>query len=149
MRVRRRRRLTMSVLASAAAAAALAASSAPSARAADLLRDDFDGAALDQSKWGIGTWLLGRTQLAFTPQVTGGMARLRLDTYNPTNTSLLRGTEILSDLASARGSGLEFEARVRTNPVTTGGTVTSFFTYIADLTPTPPLADEIDFEFLS
>ena len=35
----------------------------------------------------------------FTPQVTGGMARLRLDTHNPNNTSLLRGTEILSDVA--------------------------------------------------
>jgi len=30
------------------------------ARGADLLRDDFDGASLDQSKWGIGTWLLQR-----------------------------------------------------------------------------------------
>src|SRR5687767_12238205 len=142
----RSRRLTMSVLASAAATVALSVSPA---RGADLLRDDFNGAALDQAKWGIGTWLLGRTQLGFTPQVTGGMARLRLDTYNPTNTSLLRGTEILSDNAFTRGSGIEFEARVRTNAVAPGGTVTSFFTYIADLTPNPPLADEIDFEFLS
>jgi beta-glucanase (GH16 family) len=143
----RRRRVTMSLLAS-SAAAAVALSPAP-ARAADLLRDDFNGTALDQGKWGIGTWLLGRTQLAFTPQVTGGMARLRLDTYNSGNTSLLRGTEILSDLSFTRGSGIEYEARVRTNPVAPGGTVTSFFTYIADLTPSPPLADEIDFEFLS
>ena len=142
-------RLTTRLLATAAAAAAaLALMPAGPARGADLLRDDFDGASLDQSKWGIGTWLLGRTQLAFTPQVTGGMARLRLDTYNPGNTSLLRGTEILSDLSFTRGSGIEFEARVRTNAVAPGGTVTSFFTYTA-LPGSPPLADEIDFEFLS
>ena len=151
--MRDRDRHTMFVLARAVAAAAagvviVAAAPAP-ARGADLLRDDFNGAALDQSKWGIGTWLLGRTQLAFTPQVTGGMARLRLDTYNPTNTSLLRGTEILSDLSFTRGSGIEYEARVRTNAVAPGGTVTSFFTYTADTSLSPPLADEIDFEFLS
>jgi beta-glucanase (GH16 family) len=148
MRFRRPRRSTTSLLAGAACAAALSIMSMSPARGADLLRDDFDGASLDQSKWGIGTWLLGRTQLAFTPQVTGGMARLRLDTYNPGNTSLLRGSEILSDLSFTRGSGLEYEARVRTNPVAAGGTVTSFFTYIADA-GSPPLADEIDFEWLS
>src|SRR5215212_4135591 len=101
-----------------------AIAAAGSARAADLLRDDFDGATLDTAKWDIGTWLLGRTQLAFTPQVTGGMARLRLDTYNPGNTSLLRGTEILTDQSFTRGSGIEFEARVRTNAIAAGGTVT-------------------------
>src|SRR5688572_16198687 len=148
MRDRQRYRQSLIVRASAAAAAVVVVAGlgvvAPvPAHAADLLRDDFNGATLDQGKWGIGTWLLGRTQLAFTPQVTGGMARLRLDTYNPGNNSLLRGTEILSDLPFTRGSGIEYEARVRTNPVSTGGTVTSFFTYTADTSTNPAIADEI------
>jgi beta-glucanase (GH16 family) len=144
----RHRGLQHRVILVAAAAGALALIPCR-ADAADLLRDDFNGAALDGTKWDIGTWLLGRTQLAFTPQVTGGMARLRLDTYNPGNTSLLRGTEILSDLSFTRGSGIEYEARVRTNAVAAGGTVTSFFTYTADTSVNPAIADEIDFEFLS
>jgi beta-glucanase (GH16 family) len=148
MRICRRRcRRTQGLFLAAAAVATLAAAAAP-AHAADLLRDDFDGASLDGAKWDIGTWQLGRTQLGFTPQLTQGLAKLRLDTYNPTNTSLLRGTEILSDKSFARGSGMEYEARVRTNPLALGGAVTSFFTYTA-APGSPPLADEIDFEWLS
>ena len=141
----RRRRNSLALLV--ATAGVVGAAASPS-RAADLLRDDFDAAALDQSKWGIGTWGLGRTQLAFTPALSGGVARLRLDTYNPSNPgNTFRGSEILSDQYFTRGSGLEYEARVRVNPLPSG-LVTSFFTYVA-LPGNPPIADEIDFEFLS
>ena len=101
-------------------AATLSAASTP-VRGADLLRDDFDAASLDFSTWSIGTWYLGRTQLGFTPQLSAGMARLRLDTYNPAAPgSSFKGSEILSKASFARGSGLEFEARVRVNPVPAG-----------------------------
>jgi beta-glucanase (GH16 family) len=118
------------------------------ARAADLLRDDFNGASLDFGNWSTGTWQLGRTQLGFTPAVTGGMAQLRHDTYNPANPGgTFKGTEILSNQNFSRGSGLEYEARVRTNAVPSG-LVTSFFTYNT-VGGSPPLADEIDWEFLT
>lgn len=128
--------------------AVVVAAAAIPAHGAELLFDDFSGAALDSNKWALGTWQLGRTQLGFTPQVTAGMARLRHDTYNPSRPgNAFRGTEIYSHDSFARGTGLEFEARVRTNAMP-AGLVTSFFTYTA-LPGNPPLADEIDFEFLS
>ena len=118
------------------------------ARAADLLRDDFNGPSLDFGNWSTGTWQLGRTQLGFTPAVTGGMVQLRHDTYNPANPGgTFKGTEILSNQNFTRGSGLEYEARVRTNAVPSG-LVSSFFTYNT-VAGSPPLADEIDWEFLT
>ena len=75
------------------------------------------------------------------------MATLKLDTYNPDHLGYFRGTEIYSNQAFARpATGLELEARVRTNMTTRGG-VTAFFTY----TQVPPnnYAHEIDFEFLT
>ena len=61
----------------------------------DIVRDDFNGGSLNSSIWNIGTWSLGRTQLGFTPQITGGIAHLRLDTYNPTNTGgSFKGTDL-------------------------------------------------------
>jgi beta-glucanase (GH16 family) len=127
----------------------LAAISSPTTTAADLLRDDFNGSSLNSSNWGIGTWWLGRTQLGNTPQITGGLARLKLDTYNPTTPGTFRGSEIWSNTQFARGTnGLELEARVRVNTVP-NGLVTSFFTYAARLNFNPPLADEIDFEHVS
>ena len=117
-------------------------------RAADLLRDDFDAASLNTGTWSLGTWQLGRTQLGFTPALSGGSVHLRHDTYNPSNPGgTFKGTEIYSNQLFTRGSGLEFEARVRTNALTSG-LVTSFFTYNTTGN-NPPLADEMDFEFLS
>src|SRR6476659_11407927 len=127
---------------------AMLASAAVPALGADLLRDDFDAATLSTSTGNIGTWGLGRTQLGFTPQLTGGTARLRHDTYNPSNPGgTFKGSEIYSNDLFTRGAGIEFEARVRTNAMPSG-LVTSFFTYIAQ-SGSPPLADEIDWEFLS
>ena len=137
----RRLRLQAAVLAGLGCASAV--------QAAEIFRDDFSGATLDTANWNIGTWQLGRTRLNFTPQVTGGMVRLRHDTYNPANPGgSFRGSEIWSDARFDRGAGLEFEARVRT-PVLPNGLVTSFFTYQAFDVGTQTFADEIDFEFLS
>src|SRR5436309_8629643 len=112
-RQRRRRSLWIALIA--------AVATAPAVRAADLLRDDFDAASLNTTNWSIGTWQLGRTQLGFTPALTGGMARLREDTYNPSNPGgTFKGTEILSNQNFTRGSGLEYEARVRVNPLPSG-----------------------------
>ena len=114
------------------------------------MRDDFSGSSLNTSVWDIGTWWLGRTQLGFTPQVTNGMARLRLDTFNPSMPgSSFRGSEIWTRTQYTRGTdGLEMEARVRVNNIPSG-LVTSFFTYGARTNFNPPLADEIDFEHVS
>ncbi len=132
-----------------ACALAAAAAFSSSTRAADLFRDDFDGSSLDTTtNWNLGTWLLGRTQLGINPTVDSGMVHLQHDTYNASNPGgTFRGTEIYSKDTFTRGSGLEYEARVRTNALP-GGLVTSFFTY--NFIPgSPALADEIDFEFLS
>lgn len=132
------------------AAAVVLASITSAARGGDLMRDDFTGTSLNSSIWGIGTWSLDRTQLGFTPAVTGGIAQLRLDTYNPNNPGgSFKGTEIWTNAQYAVGTaGLEMEARVQVNPLP-DGLVTSFFTYAARTNFNPPLADEIDFEDLS
>lgn len=119
--------------------------SAVTARAEVLFHDDFDTAALDSSRWSVGNWQLGRTMLGHTPAVSGGIASLRHDTYNPTDPGgSFLGTEIYSNAAFVRGDGIEFEARVRT-AVNSPGLVTSLFAYSAQ----EGLSDEIDFEFLT
>jgi beta-glucanase (GH16 family) len=118
---------------------ALAALSlAPAAAQTPLFRDDFNGTALDTTKWTLGTWRLGRTQLGNTPVVSGGIARLPFDTYQ------FRGCEIGTKAQFSRGNGLEITARVRLNNLPSG-LVTSLFTY----TTVNTLADEIDFEMLT
>jgi beta-glucanase (GH16 family) len=118
-----------------------------------ILRDDFNGSSLDATKWSLGTWKLGRTQLGNAPVVTGGYARLKFDTFNPGDSGRsFRGTEIYSKLTFDRetggGSGIEIEASVRVNAMP-GGLVTSLFTYVSREEGTVVLSDEIDFEFLS
>lgn len=103
-----------------------------------VFRDDFNGGQIDSSRWGVGTWKLGRTQLGNVPVVSGGIAQLRFDTFR------LKGSEIYSKTNFSRGNGVEFEARVRMNHLPSG-LVTSLFTYNTLNT----LSDEIDIEFLS
>lgn len=103
-----------------------------------VFHDDFNGSAIDSTAWGIGTWTLGRTQLGNVPVVSGGIARLRFDTWRFT------GAEIYSKTNYALQNGVEFEARVRMNHLPSG-LVTSLFTYnTANAT-----SDEIDIEVLS
>ena len=111
-----------------------------------LFRDDFSTGTLNTTNWGVGNWTLGRTDLGNTPTVSGGIASLRLDTYNAGTTTRLRGSEIYTNASYARGAnGIELETRVRM-PGVPSGVVTSFFTHTFNANST---ADEIDFEFLS
>jgi hypothetical protein len=112
--------------------------------------EDFNGGTLNSSVWNVGNWTLGRTQLGNTPTVAGGIATLRLDTYNPGNTSMLRGSEIFTTQAFTPGpNGIDVEARVRTN-MTAAGALTTFFmiNQAGQGTVSNPI-DEIDFEFLT
>ena len=122
---------------------------ASAANAQVLLRDDFNGTALDSSKWSVGNWKLGRTQLGLAPVVAGGIARLKFETFDPRAAGgSFAGTEIDSNLTFSLGSGVEFETRVRMNtPV--AGLVSSFFTYQQQTVNGEIFNDEIDFEWLS
>jgi hypothetical protein len=121
-----------------------------------LLRDDFDGAALDASKWfvptGPGTFF-GRTQIRPPSEaltVTGGVIRLQLDTFNPTAVvagDSFWGSEIDTIETFAVASGLSFAARVRFVSGLPGGLVGSLFSFV--FLPAIPGHDEIDFELLS
>jgi beta-glucanase (GH16 family) len=118
------------------------------AAASTLFFDDFTAGTLNTTNWGVGTWQLGRTQLGNTPTLAGGVATLRLDTYNPANTTLLRGSEIYTNASFTPGStGIDLEARVRTN-MTAAGAVTSLFTYTGGGVAGDP-SYEIDYEILT
>lgn len=127
----------------------LAGAGAFPALAQVLFRDDFNGSALDTRRWMVGTWNLGRTRFGHTPAVSGGLARLRVDTYNPAAPGqLFKGTEILTRQnfpLGQNGQGLEYTARLRMVPMP-GGFVGAFYAYNTDARG---LSDEIDFELLS
>lgn len=128
---------------------------AATARGEVLLRDDFDGPALDTGVWlvptGPGTFL-GRTQLRPTSEgfvFSGGTLRLPLDTYNPSAQQpgdSFFGSEIVSQQTFALDRGLSVRARVRLVAPVPGGLVASVFTFA--LLP-GPVRDEIDVELLS
>src|SRR5262245_34472801 len=123
-----------------------------------LFEESFDGPTLDQTKWDVGTWQLGRTQLGQEPtfHTEQGVtfARLPLSTYAPqAPRTLLWGTELFSKTSFAlptnASQGLQFEARVRLLS-DTAGLVASFFTWGAKTSPAGlVLTDEIDFEDLT
>jgi hypothetical protein len=136
---------------------AIASSASPAIAGHDvLLRDDFDGALLDTSKWfmptGPGTFF-GRTQLrppSETLSVAGGVIRLQLDTHNPTAQvpgDSFWGSEIDTIDSYEVASGLSFLARARFAPGVPGGLVGSIFSFV--FLPAIPGHDEIDFELLS
>ncbi|MEO1129308.1 MAG: glycoside hydrolase family 16 protein [Planctomycetota bacterium] len=115
-----------------------------------LLVDEFDGTSLDTSLWfqptGAGTFL-GRTQIrppSLPIEVSGGVARLYLDTFNPTGFSFF-GSEIRTLEVFDLQDGLVFETRSRLLAGTPGGILGSLFSYVTNGT----VRDEIDFEILS
>ena len=131
-----------------------------------LLRDDFDGTALDTRVWctpiGPGSFF-GRTQIrppSRPPVVASGRLRLELSTYNPTGLSFY-GSEVESNVVYPRDTGLAFKARVRVLP--TGldsanrsialpcGLVASLFSFTDNGCGRIAIQrrDEIDFEFLT
>ncbi len=130
-------------------------SAAASAETVVLLRDDFDGSALDTTKWfvptGDGTFF-GRTQIrppSVPLTVADGRIRLQLDTYNPCPMppcDSFLGSEFRSVDSYEVELGLEFEARVRLVAPLPGGLVGAVFSFV--FLP-PDRRDEIDFELLS
>ena len=128
---------------------------AASAATQVLLRDDFDGSALDTTKWfmptGDGTFF-GRTQIrppSVPLTVGGGRIRLQLDTYNPSAMvpgDSFFGSEIDTLDTYEVGLGLEFEARMRFVAPLPGGLVGALFSFV--FLP-PDRRDEIDIELLS
>ena len=123
-----------------------------------MFEDSFTGPTLDETKWGVGTWQLGRTQLGQEPtfHTEQGVtfARLPLSTYAPPAPGvLLLGTELFSKTSFALptnpSQGLQVEARVRLWSET-AGLVASFFTWGAKTSPKGlARTDEIDFEDLT
>ena len=119
----------------------------------ELFRDDFNGDTLDPCKWTCEDRPMAQTYLKDCPDVYGGMAVFHHHTYNPddpNNTCLCQS--IFSNQSFARGTGLEFKARVRLRSPIGNGLVASFFTYTQKSNPLPPpdlLSDEIDLEFLT
>ena len=124
-----------------------------------LLRDDFNGSALDGTRWyvptGKGTFI-GRTQIRPPSEsiaVANCVARLRVDTFNPTALEAgdsFWGSEIVSRQSFSRGPGLVFRARVRLAGGSVPGMVASFFSYVTRKNATgQDLHDKIDFELLT
>jgi hypothetical protein len=126
------------------------------AQVTTMFSDDFSGPTLDTTKWGIGAWQIGRTDLDTSPVVNqeNGVTyvTLQLDTYHPDFPgALLRGAEIYSLNTFAlpkKGQGVQFEARVRLR-TETRGLIASSFTWGGRTTSTTTLSDEIDFEYLT
>jgi beta-glucanase (GH16 family) len=117
-------------------------------------RDDFNGTSLDGSKWyvpeGLGTYIKP-TQMrpaSEPPAVTNGVARCRVDTFNPTALTpgdSFWGCEIVTRRMFERGRGLMVRARVRVGELAPPGLVASIFSYVYG----PGVHDEIDFELLT
>ena len=115
------------------------------------MREDFNQAELDSTRWSVGTWKLGRCLLALKPQLKEGVALLKVMNWNPSNATPhlpLAGTEIFTRQKFERGTGLEIEARVRL-PKAPAGLVASLFTYTAVEKEGQRLVDELDVEMLT
>lgn len=149
------------------------------AQGAVLFRDDFAGnSGINTEFWrlpqfpdpppgpgGSNPTFLGRTQLRLNefPEVSNGVARLQLNTYNPRNSNLqpgeipsFLGSEIITHDLFSRGNGLAVEARVRVDApeslatATQRGLVAAFFLFDSQEVATNQfLFNEIDFEFLT
>lgn len=108
-----------------------------------VLRDDFDGSALDLDVWNLAepgpSSVVGRTQLQTVqaPEVSGGVVRLRVDSFNPFSPGdSFLGTSIASDSVFTINQGLVFETRARLvdeglNPLNRG-LAASFFSFGLD-----------------
>ncbi len=135
-----------------------------------LLWEDFNATAedIDRTVWTTPTGnaaFFGRTAIRnpFSSPTEGlptkikvedGVAKLRLDTYNPTDLYGIKDTFWGSEMDTKRqfqppsgGLVVSFEARVRSNGIPPG-VVTSMFGYNL-LSTNPVVRDEVDFEFLS
>ncbi len=116
-----------------------------------VFHDDFTTETLDNSKWTVGTNLLGRSQLGLTPVLSGGAARLRFETFNPNRLTVdqpeFLGTEIKTVMEFSQNQLLEFEVQLKWNTSLENGLVVAFFTFGFD--QATETSDEIDIEILS
>src|SRR5687768_15458960 len=111
-----------------------------------LFRDDFSGTSLNRTNWMVGTWDMGRTYFGNVPTLSGGVATMKLDTYNPQRPGLFKGTEIMTRRNFSRGTGgIEYEARLRLRGMPDGMAI-GFYTFQNNSNGT---SDELDFELLS
>ena len=144
-------------LLSAALGGAIALGGAGAAQAQQVIwEDEFPGvgARVDASKWQMGdnSNFIHRTRFGHTPQVLAEgdttFARIRMDSYNPSDSESFLGTEITSRPKWSVGTGLEWTARLRGTDVPKG-IVYSFYTYRLRDYALDGDQEELDFEFLS
>jgi hypothetical protein len=115
--------------------------------------EDFNGTAVDESKWAYPTGdasFNGRTQMRIAyPPVSNGLLHLQFDTYNPTANPVgnsFYGSEIFLRRPLKRGKGLTVEIRARMVTPAKGLVGGAFlYTYF----PSTHLHSEIDFELLT
>jgi beta-glucanase (GH16 family) len=124
-----------------------------------IFSDNFpnDG-PIDGTKWKFNVWadggsFYGRTQQRQElPTASGGVMRLKLDSYNPTehtpadakHTTFVGSEAITKQLFDLKGGPIGFEAQLR-HAQTQRGIIGGFFTFAGP----PDNHDEIDFEAMS
>ncbi len=133
----------------------------PLTASAVLFRDDFSGTQVSAANWDFNQWVagpnnpsyLGQTQMRQElPAAENGVARIRLDTFNPPpgGPDSYYGSEAITKQAwDVSSGGLGFEGKFRLEG-SQGGMIAGFFTY----EQFPPGArrephDEIDFEIIT
>lgn len=135
--------------------------SSPLSASAVLFRDDFSGTGSLGAAWDYNHWIegpnnpsyLGGTQMRQTlPEKSDGMARIKMDTYNPPpgQPNSYYGSEAITNQAwDLTGGGLAFEGKFKFEG-NQGGMIAGFFTY--EQFPSGAKRephDEIDFEIIT
>jgi hypothetical protein len=133
----------------------------PLPASAILFQDDFSGTQVSSANWDYNRWIqgpnnpsyLGQTQMRQElPAAENGMARIRLDTFNPPpgGPDSYYGSEAITKQAwDVSAGGLGFEGKFRFEG-SQGGMIAGFFTY--EQFPSGAVRephDEIDFEIIT
>jgi hypothetical protein len=133
----------------------------PLSASAVLFQDDFSGTGSLGASWDYNHWIegpnnpsyLGGTQMRQTlPEKSGGMARIKMDTYNPPpgQPNSYYGSEAITKQAwDVSTGGLAFEGKFKFEG-NQGGMIAGFFTY--EQFPSGAKRephDEIDFEIIT
>ena len=135
--------------------------SSPLAASAVLFQDDFSvNGPLNSANWDFNHWTkdnnpsyLGQTQMRQNlPSAENGMARIKMDTYNPPpgKPDSYYGSEAKTNQAwDLTGGGLAFEGKFKFDG-NQGGMIAGFFSY-EKFPPSAPHEphDEIDFEIIT
>lgn len=133
----------------------------PLSASAILFQDDFSGTQVSAANWDINQWIpgpnnpsyLGQTQMRQSlPAAENGVARIKLDTFNPPpgGPDSYYGSEAITKQAwDVSTGGLAFEGKFRFEG-SQGGMIAGFFTY--EQFPSGAKRephDEIDFEIIT